>query len=101
MDQKRLLLATVLSMIVVGGWYTFVVPRLIPPRQKPVNPVVAQEGASHDKTPPSEGAPLTGGGSCRRLRRAIPRFHRRGPIRRLGTFRENRLANFRSIPPAP
>jgi YidC/Oxa1 family membrane protein insertase len=62
MDQKRLLLATVLSMIVVGGWYTFVVPRLIPPRQKPVNPVVAQEGASHDKTPPPEGAPLTGEG---------------------------------------
>ncbi|MFN9371816.1 MAG: membrane protein insertase YidC [Planctomycetaceae bacterium] len=61
MDQKRLLLATVLSMIVVGGWYTFVVPRLIPPRPKPVDPVAAAEGEG-SKNAESPSNPLTGEG---------------------------------------
>ena len=69
MEQKRLLLATVLSMIVVGAWYTLVVPRLIPPQPKPplganpVNAVEAPEGNGEQADPTAaESFALPGAG---------------------------------------
>jgi YidC/Oxa1 family membrane protein insertase len=57
-------------MIVVGAWYTLVIPRLMPPRPKPVNAVEApQEGAeaasdsaSPDQATSGERSPLAGDG---------------------------------------
>ncbi|MFN7806100.1 MAG: membrane protein insertase YidC [Planctomycetaceae bacterium] len=64
-QQKRLLVATVLSMIVVGAWYTLVVPRLVPPRPKPeqvVEPIDGNPEAVPNPSSSEETTPLLGQG---------------------------------------
>ena len=66
MEQKRLLLATVLSMLVIGAWYLLVVPKLVPPRPKrPPNAVENQVGPEEGPESDSgngESSPLVAGG---------------------------------------
>ena len=66
MEQKRLLLATVLSMLVIGAWYLVVVPRLVPPRPKRPQNVAENQVDPGDRQDPEArqgaAAPLVGDG---------------------------------------